>query len=141
MAAPRTNPAQAEQVTRSLPPDGPKLAEVATVATLTDPTCGDRIAASSADRYLHALVRAVVAVRGGAINAGLLLEQAAEAAGNDSAHLAEIAMVALAGPAQAELVVRTIKAQAGMTAGYWRARTLADLANVRFESTPGGAPL
>ena len=138
LAAARTNPAQAEQVIRSLPPDAPKLAEVAMVAALTDPACGERIAASSADRYLQALVGAVVAVRTDPANAGPLLAQAIEAAGNDSAHVAEVAMVvASADPARAEQVLRTIKAGAGMTAGYWRARTLADLANMCFGSTPG----
>jgi len=46
-------------------------------------------------------------------------------------------VVAPADPARAEQVARTIKAGAGMTAGYWRARTLADLANVCLGSTPG----
>lgn len=139
LAAARIHPAHAEQVIGSLPPDAPKRAEVAMVVALTDPACGERIAAGSADRYLQALVRAVVAVRTDPANAGPLLEQAVEAAGNDSAHVAEIAMVvASTDPARAEQVVRTIKAGAGMTAGYWRARTLADLANVCFGSTPGG---
>ena len=138
LAAARTSPAQAEQVIRSLPPDAPKLAEVAIVAALTDPACGQRIAASSADRYLQALVGAVVAVRTDPANTGPLLEQAIEAAGHDSAHVAEIALVvASADPARAEQVVRTVQAGAGMTAGYWRARALADLANVCFGSTPG----
>ena len=138
LAAARTNPAQAEQVIRSLPPDAPKLAEVAIVAARTDPACGERIAASSADRYLQALVGAVVAVRTDPANAGPLLEQAIQAAGNDSAHVAEVAMVvATADPARAEQVVRAVKAGAGMTAGYWRARSLADLANICFGSTPG----
>jgi Protein kinase domain len=142
LAAARTSPARAEQVIRSLPPDAPRLAEVATMAALTDPACGERIAASSADGYLQALVRAVVAVRTDPVNAEPLLEQAIEAAGNDPAHAAEIAMVvAPADPARAEQVVRTIKAGASMTAGYWRARTLANLANVCFGSTPGGASL
>jgi hypothetical protein len=141
LAAALTNPAQAEQVIRSLPPDAPRLAEVATIAALTDPACGERIAASSAGGYLQALVRAVVAVRTDPANAGPLLEQAVEAAGNDPAHVAEIALVvAPIDAARAEQVVRTIKAGAGMTAGYWRARTLASLANVCFGSVPGGAP-
>jgi len=138
LAAARINPAQAEQVIRSLPADAPKLAEVAIVASLTDPACGERIAASSADRYLQALVGAVVAVRSDSAHAGPLLEQAIEAAGSDSAHVAEIAMVvASADPARAEQVLRTVKAGAGMSAGYWRARTLAHLANMCFGSTSG----
>ena len=139
LAAARTsNPAQAEQVIHGLPPDAPKLAEVAMVAALTDPACGERIAASSADIYLQALVGAVVAVRTDPANAGPLLEQAIEAAGHDSAHVAEVAMVvASADPARAEQVLGTIKAGAGMTAGYWRARTLANLANMCLGSTPG----
>jgi hypothetical protein len=138
LAAARTDPAQAEQVIRGLPPDAPKLAEVAMAAALTDPACGERIAAGSADRYLQALVGVVVAVRTDPATAGPVLEQAIEAAGDDSAHVAEVAMVvASADPAQAEQVLRTIKAGAGMTAGYWRARTLADLANICFGSTPG----
>jgi len=61
-----------------------------------------------------------------------------EAAGDDPAHLAETAMVvALADNAWAEQVARTIKAGARMTAGYWRARTLADLADACLGSTPG----
>jgi hypothetical protein len=137
LAAARTNPARAEQVIRSLPPDAPKLAEVAIAAALTDPSCGERIAATSADRYLQALVGAVVAVRTDPPNAGPVLEQAIEAAGDDSARVAEVAMVvASADPARAEQVLRTIKAGAGMTAGYWRARTLADLADMCFGSTP-----
>ena len=135
LAAARTNPVQAEQVIGSLPPNAPKRAEVAMVAALTDPACGERIAASSADRYLQALVRAVVAVRTDPANAGPLLEQAVEAAGNDPAHVAEIAVVlASTDPARAEQVASTIKAGAGMTAGYWRARALAGLANVCFGS-------
>jgi serine/threonine protein kinase len=138
LAAARTNPAQAEQVIRSLPADVPNLAEVAMAAALTDPACGERIAACSADGYLQALVRAVVAVRTDPANAGPLLEQAAEAAGIDPAHVAEIAVVmAPADPARAEQVVRTIKAGAGMTAGYWMARTLANLANVCLGNVPG----
>jgi hypothetical protein len=140
LAAARTDLAQAEQVIRSLPPDAPKLAEVAMVAALTDPECGERIAARSADGYLLALVRAVVAVRADPANAGPLLEQAVEVAGDDPAHVAEMAMVmASTDPDRAEQVVRTMSAGAGMTAGYWRARTLADLASVCFGSTPGGS--
>jgi hypothetical protein len=131
LAAARTNPVQAEQVIGSLAPNAPKRAEVAMVAALTDPACGERIAASSADRYLQALCRAVVAVRTDPANAGPLLEQAVAAAGHDPAHMAEIAVVvASTDPARAEQVARTIKAGAGMTAGYWKARALAGLANV-----------
>ena len=131
LAAARTNPVQAEQVIVSLPPSAPKRAEVAMAAALTDPACGERIAASSADRYLQALVRAVVAVRTDPANAGPVLEQAVAAAGHDPAQVAEIAVVvASTDPARAEQVTRTIKAGAGMTAGYWRARALAGLANV-----------
>ena len=136
LAAARIDPAQAEQVIRSLPPDAPRLAEVAMAAARTDPACGERIAASSADRYLQALVGAVVAVRTDPANAGPRLEQAVAAAGNDPAHVAEIAMVvAPADPDRAEQIVRSIKAGAGMTAGYWRARTLADLADMFFGGT------
>ena len=103
------------------------------VAALTDPACGERIAASSADRYLQALVRAVVAVRTDPADAGPLLEQAVEAAGDDPPRLTEIAVVvASTDPARAEQVASTIKAGAGMTAGYWRARALAGLANMCF---------
>ena len=131
LAAARTNPVQAEQVIGNLPPNAPMRAEVAMVAALTDPACGERIAASSADSYLHALVRAVVAVRADPANAGPLLEQAIEAAGDDPAHVAEIAVVlASTDPVRAEQVASTIKAGAGMTAGYWGARALAGLANV-----------
>jgi hypothetical protein len=131
LAAARTNPVQAEQIIGSLPPNAPERAEVAMAAALTDPACGERIAASCADRYMQALVRAVIAVRADPANAGPLLEQAVEAAGNDPAHVAEIAvMVASTDPARAEQVAGTIKAGAGMTAGYWRARALAGLANV-----------
>ena len=138
LAAARTNPAQAEQVIRGLPPDVPRLAEVAMAAALTDPACGERIAACSADGYLPALVRAVVAVRTDLATAGPLLEQAVQAAGGDPARVAEIAMVmAPADLARAEQMVRTIKAGAGMTAGYWMARTLAGLAKVCAGSMPG----
>jgi hypothetical protein len=100
-------------------------------AALTDPARGERIAAGSADRYLQALVRAVVAIRTDPAHAGPLLEQAVEAAGDDPARVAEIAMVmASADPDRAEQVASTIKAGAGMAAGYWRARALAGLANV-----------
>src|SRR6185437_2867400 len=135
LAAARTNPVQAEQVIGSLPPDAPRRAEVAMVAALTDPACGERIAVGSADRYLQALVRAVVAVRTDPANAGPLLEEAVEAAGHDPAHVAEIAVVvASTDPARADQVGSTMKAGAGMTAGYWRARALAGLANVCFGS-------
>jgi hypothetical protein len=131
LAAARTNPVQAEQVIVSLSPNAPKRAEVAMVAALSDPACGERIAAGGADTYLQALVRAVVAVRTDPANAGPLLEQAVAAAGHDPALVAEIAVVvASTDPARAEQVTRTIKAGAGMTAGYWRARALAGLANV-----------
>ena len=131
LAAARSNPVQAEQVIGSLPADAPERAEVAMAAALTDPACGERIAAGSADRYLQALVRAVVAVRTDPADAAPLLEQAVEAAGHDPARVAEIIMVvAAADPDQAEQVASTIKAGAGMTAGYWRARALAGLANV-----------
>jgi hypothetical protein len=133
LAAARTNPVQAEQVIGSLPASAPERAEVAMAAALTDPACGERIAVGSADRYLQALVRAVVAVRTNPADAAPLLEQAVEAAGHDPARVAEIIMmVAAADPARAEQVARTIKAGAGMTAGYWRARALAGLANVCF---------
>ena len=135
LAAACTNPVQAEQIIGSLPPNAPKRAEAAMVATLTDPACGERIAASCTDRYLQALVRAVVAVRIDPANAGPLLEQAVKAAGNDPAHVTEIAvLVASTDPARAEQVASTIKAGAGMTAGYWRARALAGLADVCFGS-------
>ena len=138
LAAARTNPVQAEQVIGSLPPNAAERAEVAMVAALTDPACAERIAAGSADRYLQALVRAVVAVRADPANAGPLLEQAVEAAGNDPAHVAEIVVVvASADPARAEQVASTITAGAGMAGGYWRARALAGLANLCFESGAG----
>jgi len=101
------------------------------VAVLTDPACGERIAAGSADRYLQALVRAVVAVRTDMADTAPLLEQSVQAAGHDPARVAEVIMVvAAADPDRAEQVASTIKAGAGMTAGYWRARALAGLANV-----------
>ena len=135
LAAARTNPVQAEQVIGSLPPDAPERAEVAMLAALSDPACGERIAASSADRYLQALVGSVVAVRTDPANAGPLLEEAVEAAGDDPARVAEIAVVLVStDPARAEQVASTIKAGAGMTAGYWRARALAGLAKVCFGS-------
>ena len=138
LAAARIDPAQAEQVIRSLPPDPPRLADVAMAAARTDPASGERIAANSADGYLQALVRAVVAVRADPADAGPRLEQAVAAAGDDPGHVAEIAMVAAhADPDRAEQVVRGIKAGAGMTAGYWRARALADLADVCLGTTPG----
>jgi hypothetical protein len=108
------------------------------VAARTDPACGERIAASSADGYLQALVRAVIAIRTDPTNAGPRLEQAVAAAGNDPARVAQVAtVVAPADPDRAEKAVRSIEAGAGMTAGYWRARTLADLADVCFGSTSG----
>jgi hypothetical protein len=107
------------------------------VAARTDPACGERIAACSADGYLQALVRAVIAVRTDPANAGPL-EQAVTAAGSDPARVAETAVVvAPADPDRAEKAVRGIKAGAGMTAGYWWARALADLADVCFGSTSG----
>jgi hypothetical protein len=133
LAAARTNPVQAEQVIGSLPPDAPERAEVAMLAALSDPACGERIAAGSADRYLQTLVRAVVAVRTDPANAGPVLEEAVAAAGDDPARVAEIAvMLVSTDPARAEQVASTIKAGAGMTAGYWRAHTLAGLANACF---------
>jgi hypothetical protein len=140
LAAARTSPVEAEQVIDSLPPDAPERAEVAMAVALSDPACGERIAASSADRYLQALVGSVVAVRTDPANAGPQLEQAVEAAGDDPARVAEIAMVlASTDPARAEQVASTTKSGAGMTAGYWRARALAGLANVCFGSgTRGG---
>jgi hypothetical protein len=138
LAAARTDPARAEQIIRSLPPDPPRLADVAMAAARTDPACGERIAANSADGYLQALVRAVVAVRADPASAGPRLEQAVAAAGHDPARVAEVAVVAApADPGQAERVARGIEAGAGMTAGYWRARALADLADVCLGITPG----
>jgi hypothetical protein len=133
LAAARINPVQAEPVIGSLPPNASTRAEVAMIAALTDLACAERIAASGADRYLQALVRAAVAVRTDPANAGPLLEQAVAAAGHDPARVAEIAVVAAsADPARAEQVARTITAGAGMTGGYWRARALAGVANVCF---------
>jgi hypothetical protein len=130
LAAARTDPVRAEQVIGSLPADAPERAEVAMVAALTDPACGERIA-SSAGRYLQALVRAVVAVRADPARAGPLLEQAVAAAGHDPAHVAEtVVVMASTDPDRAEQVASTIGPGAGMTAGYWRARALAGLANV-----------
>jgi hypothetical protein len=131
LAAARTNPVQAEQVVGSLPPSAPEQAEVAMLVALTDPACGERIAVGSANRYLQALVKAMVAVRTDPANAGPLLEQAVAAAGTDPAHVAEIAVVvASTDPVRAEQVASTLTAGAGMTGGYWRARALAGLANV-----------
>jgi len=138
LAAARTDPAQAEQVIRSLPPDPPRLAAVAMAAARTDPASGERIAAHSADRYLQTLIRAAVAVRTDPADAGPRLEQAVAAAGDDPRHVAEIAMVAApADPDRAEQVVHGIKAGAGMSAGYWRAHTLAGLADVCSGITSG----
>jgi hypothetical protein len=135
LAAARIDAVRAEQVIGSLSPNAPKRAEVAMVAALTDPACGERIAVGGADGYLPALVRAVVAVRTDPANAGPLLEQAVQAAGDDPARVAEIAVVvASTDPARAEQVAGTIKAGAGMTGGYWRVRALAGLANVCFGS-------
>jgi hypothetical protein len=131
LAAARTSPGQAEQILGSLPPDAPERTEAAMAAALTDPACGERIAVGSADRYLPALVRAVVAVRTDPARAGPLLEQAIAAAASDPAHVAEIAVVtASADPDRAEKMARSIEAGAGMSAGYWRARALAGLADV-----------
>jgi Protein kinase domain len=131
LAAARIDPVQAEQVIGSLPPSAAKRAEVAMVAALTDPDCGERIAVGCADAYPQALVRAVVAVRTGPASAGPLLEQAVEAAGHDPARVTEVAMVmAATDPARAEQVASTVKSGAGMGAGYWRARALAGVANL-----------
>jgi protein kinase-like protein len=138
LAAAHTDPVQAEQVIGNLPPNAAKRAEVAMAAALADPACGERIAASCADSYLQALVRAVIAVRIDPAEAGRRLEQAIEAAGRDPAHLAEIAVVvASTDCARAEQIASAIPAGAGMTAGYWRARALAGLAN---ECLGGGVP-
>jgi Protein kinase domain len=135
LVAARTSPVQAERVIGSLPPDAPERAEVAMLAALSDPACGERIAAGSTDRYLQALVGSVVAVRTDPAHAGPVLEEAVEAADDDPARVAEIAVVLVsADPARAEQVAKTIKAGAGMTAGYWRARALAGLADVCFGS-------
>jgi len=105
-------------------------------AARTDPACGERIAAISADGYVQALVGAVIAVRADPASAGPGLDQAVAAAGNDPARVAEIAMVmASADPDRAEQAARGIKAGAGMAAGYWRARTLADLADACLGGT------
>ena len=136
LAAARANPVRAEEVIGSLPANAPERAEVAMVAALADPACGERIAAGSADRYQQALVRAVIAVRADPAAAGPLLEQAVEAAGRDPAHVVEMAvLVAATDPARAEQVASTVRAGAGLTAGYWRARALADLANAYFGSS------
>ncbi len=131
LAAARIDPLLAEQIIASLPADTPKRAEVAIAAALTDPACGERIAGGCADRYLRALVTAVIAVRADPANAGPLLEQAVAAAGHNPAHLMEVAVVlATTDCARAEQIASTISAGAGMTAEYWRARALAGLANV-----------
>ena len=136
LAAARTSPAQAEQVIRGLPPDAPGLAEVAMVAARTDPACGERIAARSADGYVQGLVGAVIAIRADPATAGPRLDQAVAAAGDDPARVAEIAVVAArADPDRAEQSARGIKAGAGMTAGYWRAHTLAGLADACLGDT------
>ena len=115
---------------------------VAVVAVLTDPACCERIAVGSADRYLQALVRAVIAVRTDPASAGPQLDQAVAAAGNDPARVAEIVMVmAPADPDRAEQAARGIKAGAGMAAGYWRARTLAGLADACLGARQPGTEL
>ena len=130
LAAARIDALHAEQVIGSLPPNAAKRAEIAMVAALIDPACGERIAAGCADRYLYALVRAVIAVRADPAEAEPLLEEAVAAAGHDPARLAEIAVViATADYTRAEQIASTLQAGAGMTAGYWRARALAGLAN------------
>ena len=140
LAAARTDPVQAEQIIGSLPANAPERAAVAMVAALTDPACGERIAASSVDIYQQALVRAVAAVRADPADAGPPLEQAIAAAGSDPARVAEIAvLVASTDPDRAEQVASTIKAGAGMTAGYWRARALASLADVCLGNGARGA--
>jgi hypothetical protein len=136
LAAAGISPAQAERVIGDLPPDPPRLAEVAMAAARTDPACGERIAASSADGYLQALVGAVTAMSTDPAEAGPRLEQAVAAAGRDPARVAEIVMVvARAEPDRAEQAARSIEAGAGMTAGYWWARTLAGLADACLGGT------
>jgi hypothetical protein len=156
LTAARTDPARAEQIARSLLRLPHKLGDLALAVAPSDPTRAERIAASIADEYLRALIRAVLAVQSTPHNAEPLLIQAEEAAAGIPARVIEVAMVtARTDLARAEQMARAIESgpeiiylrsederfERSATTGYvrsaeyWRARALADLATVSFESS------
>jgi len=154
LTAARIDPGRAEQIARSLPPRPPELGELALMVAFRDPGRAERIAVTITDEYVRALVRAVLTIQTAPGNAGALLEEAENAAGEIPAHLIAVAMVtARLDRIRAERIVRTIKsgpeimyaqsednqfewsATTGYmrSAEYWRARALAELAVVSYE--------
>jgi hypothetical protein len=158
LTAARILPARAEQIAGSLLRLPYKLGEVALVVAFDDAACAERIAAAITDEYLHALVRAALAVQAAPNTAEPLLEEAAQAANGIPARLIEVAMVAVrTNPDRAEQVARSVDrgpeivyvpSEDGQherlptnglmrSAQYWRARALTDLATVAHESGAG----
>lgn len=131
LTAARVEPARAEQITRSLPDREQTLADVALAVAATDRPRAERIAANIADEYVHALVMATIAVRTDPAHAEPQLKEALQAAHQDPAHMAEVAIVAgRTGDAQAEEIVRAIRSRDNIrTADFWKARALAALAS------------
>jgi serine/threonine protein kinase len=156
LTAARTDPARAEQIARSLLRLPHKLGDLALAVAPSDPARAERIAASIADEYLRALIMAVLAVQSTPYNAEPLLIQAEEAAAGIPARMIEVAMVtARTDLGRAEQMARGIESgpeiiylqsdderfERSATTGYvrsaeyWRARALADLATVSYESS------
>jgi hypothetical protein len=156
LTAARTDPARAEQIARSLRHLPHKLGDLALAVAFRDPARAERIAASITDEYVRALVRAVLAVQSAPHNAEPLLIQAEEAAAGNPARVIEVAMVTartdLARAVQMahaigrrpEIIFRKSedeRSERSATIGYvrsaeyWRARALADLATILYESS------
>jgi len=154
LTAARTDPARAEQIAGSLLHLPQELADLALAVARSDPARAERIAASITDEYLRALIRAVLAVQSAPHNAQALLIQAEEAAARIPHRMIEVAMVT----ARTDLVRAKQMAHAidsgvekyprsedgtfersdtgGVrSAEYWRARALADIATVLYESS------
>ncbi len=117
---------------------GSGVAEVASVIAATDRARAQRIADVIADEYVRALVMAEIAVLTDPAHAEPQVREALRAAHQDPARIVEVAVVAArTSPARAEQIVRSIRSRDNIrTADFWRARALADLVSVSYESSP-----
>ena len=162
LAAANIDPGLAEQVARSLISHPDSLAGLSSVVGLRDLPRAERIAATITDEYLRALAKAALMVQAAPGSAGARLGEAENAAGEIPARLIAVAVLtARTDPAAAERIAHAIKsgpeviaaqpqdgqyqqsAAAGhlqqadynmRSAEYWKARALACLAVVSYES-------
>jgi hypothetical protein len=106
MVAARTDPAKAEQISRSIH-HTQELGRIALTLARTDPSRAKLIASATGDGYLQALVSAVVAVRVDPSNARKAIEKALAASSESPTHVIEVAVVAtVIDPDWAEKIAR-----------------------------------